>query len=169
MIYKFSSFFSKIRYAFQRATKGYCDLDVWNIDSWFLRVMPHMLSEFKDNLHGYPSEFLASDETQSQNAPSQEAEDLAIKEWGKTITDIIYYLQEANEDTCSIKNPYEEEWNTVTIEPKKLNTDGGLNLSKNEELSNMYFEEQRKIDHYRNDCKNKALELFSKYFWDLWD
>lgn len=37
------------------------------------------------------------------------------------------------------------------------------------EISDLYFNESRALGDYRDDCKNKALELFSKWFWDLWD
>ena len=37
------------------------------------------------------------------------------------------------------------------------------------EISELYFNESRVLGDYRDDCKNKALELFSKWFWDLWD
>lgn len=37
------------------------------------------------------------------------------------------------------------------------------------EISECYFNESRVLCEYRDDCKNKALELFSKWFWDLWD
>ena len=42
-------------------------------------------------------------------------------------------------------------------------------LPEYKEISELYFNESRVLDDYRDDCKNKALELFSKWFWDLWD
>ena len=44
-----------IKYSFQRITKGYCDKDLWNIDYWFMNLMPDMLQQFKDTKHGSPS------------------------------------------------------------------------------------------------------------------
>ena len=40
-------FFKNLKWAWQRATKGYCEKDVWNIDSWFLSIIPYMLEELK--------------------------------------------------------------------------------------------------------------------------
>ena len=37
------------------------------------------------------------------------------------------------------------------------------------ELSEKYMEEERKLGQYRMECKNEALSLFSKWFYDLWD
>lgn len=44
-----------IKYSFQRATKGYCDKDLWDIDNWFMNLMPDMLQQFKDTKHGSPN------------------------------------------------------------------------------------------------------------------
>ena len=33
----------------------------------------------------------------------------------------------------------------------------------------MALEEDSKIQEYQNKCKNEAFELFSKWFWALWD
>lgn len=37
------------------------------------------------------------------------------------------------------------------------------------ELSEKYMEEERKLGQCRMECKNEALALFSKWFYDLWD
>ena len=37
------------------------------------------------------------------------------------------------------------------------------------ELTKNWLEECQAIDKYRDDCKNEFFELFSKYFWSLWD
>ena len=46
--------FRNIKSFFQRGTKGYCDEDLWEIDSWFLKIMPKMLEEFKKKTMGWP-------------------------------------------------------------------------------------------------------------------
>ena len=37
------------------------------------------------------------------------------------------------------------------------------------EISNLYHEEYRKIVEYRHECKDKGMDLFKKWFWNLWD
>jgi len=46
--------FRNIKSFFQRGTKGYCDKDLGEIDSWFLKIMPKMLEEFKKKTMGWP-------------------------------------------------------------------------------------------------------------------
>ena len=36
------------------------------------------------------------------------------------------------------------------------------------EISESYFNEERKISEYQAQCKDKALEMFSKWFYSLW-
>ena len=37
------------------------------------------------------------------------------------------------------------------------------------EISDKYFDEYKAIENYRDECKDKAFALFSKWFWHLWD
>ena len=44
-----------IKRAWQRVTRGYCDSDVWNMDSWLLAILPPMLRQLRDDEVGaYP-------------------------------------------------------------------------------------------------------------------
>ena len=38
----------------QRALKGFCDWDVWDMDYWLTHVLPPMFTEMAENCHGYP-------------------------------------------------------------------------------------------------------------------
>ena len=38
-------FFRGFKYTYQRATKGYCDYDLFSISDWFLEMFPNMLKE----------------------------------------------------------------------------------------------------------------------------
>ena len=40
---------------YQRIWRGYCDHDIFSIFDWFLGLMPTMLEDFRDHLHGFPS------------------------------------------------------------------------------------------------------------------
>lgn len=68
----------------QRAKKGYCDLDVWNIDNFIETTLVEILKEFKKDNNGYPPE-------------------LTPEEWDKIIDRMIFLLTEMNEETCSMR------------------------------------------------------------------
>ena len=104
---------------------------------------------------------------------------------------MIFLLQEADEETCCRKNPYEEESSEIwrefereygqfgeklhPDEEKKEETEAGRRLyfpsdvEKYKPISDKYMEEELKIMEYRRECKDEALALFSKWFHDLWD
>lgn len=74
------------------------------------------------------------------------------EKWKKLLDRMIWLFNEANEEKCSIKNRYEADW-----------------LDGNDEIKKKYFEEEKRISVYRDECKNEGFELFSKWFWHLWD
>ena len=51
---KIRSLFREIKFAVQRAKRGYCDRDVWQIDTWFPTLMSKMLTQFSETAHVYP-------------------------------------------------------------------------------------------------------------------
>lgn len=68
-----------IKYAWQRASRGWADCDVWSMDDWFCDVVPGMLKQLADNKLGVPIDF----EHHMDNWPkmlNQMAEDLEAKQ-----------------------------------------------------------------------------------------
>jgi hypothetical protein len=45
----------KIKWAFQRAIRGYSNKDVWSIDCFLCDIMPKMLRQLAKNLNGCPT------------------------------------------------------------------------------------------------------------------
>ena len=165
-----SSFVSK-KWAKQRAKKGYCELDTYSVSDWFLNTLPDMLEEIKKNYTGYPDE-------------------LKEQEWNEILSRLIFLLREANDDTCSKVNPYDKEYNFMLKEFRAKYGEWGEKLLTNEEkaeakkngssciclpsdmpeykkICEQYSEEERKLSAYREQFKNEALELFSKWFYRL--
>ena len=139
----------KIKYTYQRAKHGYTDIDTWNIDVWFLDIMPKILKQYKENLHGYPTVL-----------NSQE-------EWENIIERMIFLLSEMNENNCTYVNPYEKEF-LSNIENHLEKVNHGWQI-KQSELSKKYFGEEENKLNYMNLCKEEFFNLFSKYFYNLWD
>lgn len=52
---KTSQFFRSLKWAYQRATRGYADCDVWDIDLWFLSIIPSMLRDLESYGNSYPT------------------------------------------------------------------------------------------------------------------
>ena len=176
--------FENIKYSWQRITKGYCDKDLWNIDGWFMDIMPNMLQQFKENRNGSPG-VLGSDYV---NADGILCNDACHEEWDKILDEMIFLFREMNEETCKRKNPYEKEHEDVAKEFEKKYGLFGEKLEREEsgktfsrrmhfpreideyrEVENNFYEAEKELDRYRENCKNQAFILYAKWFFYLWD
>lgn len=148
--------FGNIKRCIHRCRYGYCDHDIWDMDSWFLTVIPTMLTQLKETTHGYPA-----------NLEGGEGK------WAEILDRMIFLFNEADEDKCSHKNPYEEAYlASFYNDPPTLKEDNALHFSddpKDKDITEKYLKADKEIWEYRNKCKDEAFEMFSKWFWNLWD
>lgn len=172
-----------IKYSWQRITRGYCDKDLWNIDYWFMNLIPDMLQQFKDTRHGSPGN-LGKEYTDEHGILCN---DECHAEWDKILEQMIFLFREMNEETCKKENSYQIEHEKVLHEfeekyglfGEKLENGEGdkigrvlhfpSDLPKYKETEDKYYAEEKTLSQYREECKNQALELFSKWFYYLWD
>lgn len=193
--------FRSLKWAWQRTTKGYCELDTYSVGDWLLNTLPDMCESIDNKRCGYPSAFF--DEAMEHyglksmdeyNKASEEirdkVDDYGDKKWSEILSRLTFLLREANEDTCTKVNPYETEYSRISDEfrekygewGEKLFTDKEKAEAKKtgscpvylphhmpeyKEICELHFEEERKLSAYREQCKNEALELFSKWFYSL--
>lgn len=130
-----------IKWFIQRGIRGYSDQDIWGIDYWFIKTIIPMLKQLKETKHGYPC-------------------DMTEEQWEKELNKMIHCFEEIDEDKCSEKNEFEEEFHdAIWINPK----------NDTEEITKKWINRENEITDYKVRMKNKAFSLFSKYFWNLWD
>lgn len=112
--------------------------------------------------------------------------------WQLILRRIAWCLEQTNDEITDIENEYYEEYNRQSWgeEPEKESfkewwnrhfvveeTDkkGNPKLWRmverkaDEELERKYFDREKEISQYRDDCKNEAFDLLKEYFWALWD
>lgn len=138
-------YYYEVKSAIHRMFYGYDDNDVYNIDYWFTSIVPNMLQQLKETHWGYPGY-------------------MTEEEWDKILEDMIFYFRESDEQTCSKQEKdfdwkCEDELNAMT---KEEQIQYGINRSN-------WHEDCKRIYKYREEMKDKAFELFAKYFWNLWD
>ena len=158
--------YKDISFSWQRIWRGYCDFDRYSIYDWFLAIMPGMLSEYKEKRHGSP--YMGEGDNEA--------------DWNAVLDRMIYLLREADERTCSQANRYEADFEKALEEfDRRPKNQEGLNKPRDnivhfpdeepeyKEISRLYLEEEKRIYEYRESCKNELFQLFSKWFYDLWD
>ena len=171
---KIKEFPQDVKHICQRARKGYSYRDLWSIDYWFMEIMPKMLTDFRKNLHGCPTQFInREDGTEDQNFET------GMKEWEDIIDRMIFCFREMNDDTCSMTNEFADEYNRQRFEGKSLkdmfvknedrDTYSLVEGKVDPELEDNYRRKIHEIETYKDKMKNEGLELFCKYFWNLWD
>lgn len=131
--WRISRILLKIRYACQRAVRGYDDSDVSELCFNFADKMTKLLSDFKDNNNNV----LFYDNEEEKLLSKEETSDV--------IDEMRYYFSRICEDNDLL---YEEMFGSKD------------HMATSEEMIRYY---QR-----LKECKAKALELFSKWCWELW-
>ena len=54
-LHNIKQFFKNIKYAWQRATRGFSDPDCWEFDSYLSRIISGGLKTLDKNRHGFPT------------------------------------------------------------------------------------------------------------------
>ncbi len=180
------------RMAKQRAKRGFCDRDVWNIDYWFCNTISPMLKQLTKNMTGYHCLDENGNIISCVFDKTEEEDAMYAKRWKDTILHLAFLADEMDKDKCSMKNPYDKEWNKASKAftkkygtfGEKLRTeedkngklhqlyfpeDDPVNGAEYKKLSDKHFQYAMKIERYREKCKNEFFRLFSKYFHYLWD
>ena len=147
-------FIWNIQFAYQRIRYGFCERDVWDINQWFLYVIPAMLEDLREGHLDFPERLLSQENgTDAQIFFPEEKElESASEKWEEILGQMAFLFREANEYTCSRKNPYENYFYLPSESPEHQ----------------QYRNEREKIWIYRNECLNKGLQMFQEWFWDLW-
>lgn len=76
-------FFKNIKYAWQRATRGFADPDWWEFDSYLSQTISGCLKEFNKKRNGFPSELYF-----------QLGENAGDKKWSEILTKIAENMEQ---------------------------------------------------------------------------
>ena len=189
LLAKLKHFRKCLKWSKQRITRGYCDYDVWEMFSFLQTIIPDMLQTLKDTRMGSPG-YLGKNYT---NEDGILVNDTCHEEWDKILERMIFLWRELDEDTCSKKNPYDDAYTEAFTEfhdrygifGEKLQTEEELEenrkrggggtvhfmdeLPEYKEISDKYREEEKRLEKYRESCKDEAFDMLKQYFFALWD
>ena len=111
-------------------------------------IFPIILTKYADTFIGIPYE-VAEDVNRDVTTgiiPREKANEVERERWRNILMLIVTYCKEANEETCSKTND--------------------INIKDDPEA---YIKKETDICKYRDDCKNKALDMIKEWFWELED
>ena len=104
----------------QRAERGFSDYDIFEIDTWFLMIMPEMLEELIKHNNGYPSsfenEYIEEHNLNLFTITSEQRDEIdkyCFSKWQKTLKKMKNAFIRSNKLTYSYKNKYKEEYDKL--------------------------------------------------------
>lgn len=133
-------FFRRFKWAYQRATRGYCDFDIWEMDSFYLNLFRESLHELANTTNGYPS-------------------DMTFEEWQKYLHKTAACFYRANEYNDYYPTPMYKKWRE---HGKKYPTERNPYTEK-------MFEESKHNAELRNEDLAQGLFRLYERFNHLWD
>jgi len=150
-----------IRAAWQRATRGWTYVDVWNMDTWFLHTIPPMLRYLAENGSTYPG----VEPFDGEYGPQR---------WKDWLIETADLLETGLEDWQNEHNEYYEEYMEHLMddwEPPKKDENGFLVHKSREftELDKKYLARAKELMNQGERNVHEALDRISQHFYSLWD
>lgn len=143
----------KFKWAYQRVTRGFSDWDTWDLDQYFLKLIPAALRHLAKHTHGYPG---------TERFPTFES-------WQKYLLDMAELFERAeNEEGKYYPNPAEDAWGEVIAKWDNLWENHTFKDPCPELSQKMYEIEKANQDRVDMDMR-KAFEMLVEVFWSLWD
>ena len=129
-----------VRATYMRARYGWCYMDVWNWNSWFLETVPSMFRFLANNSCGYPC-------------------DMTPDTWKQWLLDMAFMLEECNEEKYEGKNEYYGAYvRSFDMEENERKEIVVIYLERDKELA---FEADKKLKEF--------FVKLGERFWSIWD
>ena len=137
-------FFRQLKWAWQRATRGFADCDVWNLDSSILNYLSGTLKHLSENATGWPGD---------KQFPKYE-------DWTTFLKEMSEKFAAANESNNYYPTPMKDKWwEWYEKHP---------NFDKNPYVEDM-FKEQQENELKRERDFAEAWSAIGEVIWSLWD
>lgn len=154
----FTQTYWNIRWAWQRASKGYCILDYTNFCEWFCQIAPPMLRDLAENGYGYPG-------NDTFDTPEK------WHEWLNRMADQLEWCSETwreDHDINEYKKPYFDEIERVIKTCK--GTEWLTKASEKEkQLSSKYYDREMELYEQSKEQLTKTMMEMSEHWNRLWD
>lgn len=139
-------FFRHFKWAYQRATQGFCDMDIWSLDSSILNYLSGTIERLADTCHGYPGD---------TRFPTPES-------WDKFLRGLAHDFYRANEWNDYYDHPAQDAW--------EKEIEGATDILEfNTPSSTAMLEEAKDLTEIRNKDLEVGLMKLGEVFHDLWD
>jgi len=148
--HNFINFFRTIKWAFQRAIRGYCDLDRYDLNEFYRELFISSISDMEANLWSHP--YKVSEE-----------------KWRATLKQIVELFKKSDYNRAETENPYYEDYMKMLSERGKKIADfedffNSPYAAEEATIRDNYFAQYDLISKDVEKNRKEALKLFSKWF-----
>ena len=155
LFYNIRQFFRNIGFAWQRATKGYSDYDLYELDYFYHDLIIASLEQFRKNTHSFPV-------------------GLTPDEWDQILKQIVDTLREGlpESHTNEWQDQFDSYWRAHTIREEQ--PDGSIKVDCEDtpemlDLKEKWLNEEQRIHEFENEKLKEGIELLLQHWHDLWD
>lgn len=137
-----------LKAAWQRATRGYANRDIWDMDTWFLQVFPAMLKKLSQEAHGHPVSFNS------------------YEEWTEFLYQLAMDFEKCQDDEGNDENEYYDDY------MKSLDTmryENGRIIFDNDKISKLYFDRMKETSKERQKLLEDCFDRMAKNLRTFWD
>ena len=145
-----------LRYVLQRATKGYCDQDLWNLDYFYSQLFVNTLTDFSKQLHGAPSKFY-------------DEESDSISRWIDYINEMRDHFYNSIEENEVEKNEFEDDYMFIAYGDTNDHIVGTQLSREQNEARELWLKREKEINDWRANELKTALNMLENVYEDLWD
>ena len=147
-----SMFLRSFKAAYQRITRGFCDRDTFDLDSYYLHIFTGTLNHLADNHWGYPGHGdFDTDE-----------------KWTAYLKELAHKFYLANETNEAYPTPEADKWWEWVKEHPFDKNDPDF-ADRENPYSESMFQEGNRIDEERDKEMREGIDMLKRVFWNLWD
>ena len=139
-------FFRHFKWAYQRATKGFCDMDTWSLDISILDYLSGTIEQLANTTHGYPCD---------PRFPTPES-------WEEFLHSMAHDFYRANEANDYYDHPAQDAWYQEVKDATNIR-------EYNTQSSTAMLEEIKDLAEIRDKDLEVGLIKLGEVFHNLWD
>ena len=137
-----------LKAAWQRATRGYANRDIWDMDTWFLQVFPAMLKKLSQEAHGHPVSFNS------------------YEEWTEFLYQLAMDFEKCQDDEGNDENEYYDDYmKSLDI----MRYENGRIIFENDKISKLYFDRMKETSEERQKLLEDCFDRVAKNLRGFWD
>lgn len=140
----------QFKWAYQRITRGFCDYDVWDLDTHLSELLAQTIEHLAKTSHSYPG---------TEEFPTYES-------WE------TYLMEIANKFKYSLSelpNEYEDAWLKTWDNKEFDKIFNGEKTPEEEAITKDYLDKELANDNLKRKAQNQALIMLFHIYNHLWD